>query len=74
MSMPIIRAASGSWAVARMALLTDTKIAGAYDFFSAISIQSVLLFIVLYALYVKYKKHPIFYIFGAAVVGIVLKM
>ena len=66
--------AAAGLSVARMALLDGTEIYNISDFFSSISIQGVILFIILYVLFVKFKKHPIYYIFGAAVVGIVLKM
>jgi chromate transporter len=66
--------AAAGLSVARMALLTDTAITNTFDFFSAINIQGVLLFVLLYVLFVRFKKHPIFYIVGAALVGIIFKM
>lgn len=66
--------AAAGLSVARMALFEDAPIVNLSEFLSAINVQGLALFIILYVLYVKYKKHPIFYIFGAAVVGILLKM
>lgn len=39
---------------------------------AAVNIPAIILFAVLYYLYAKYKKHPVWYIAGAAVVGIIL--
>lgn len=41
---------------------------------SAINIPAVILFGVLYYLYKKYKKHPIWYIAAAAIIGIIFKL
>ncbi len=56
--------------VAKMALLTG-KTGGIMDM---VSIKAIVLFGVLYFLMNKFNKHPVFYIFGAAVVGVLFKM
>ena len=66
-------AASGL-SVVRTALLTDvlpSSFDGLLYFFDW---PAIILFIVLWVLYQKFKLHPIFYIAAAAVAGIVLKM
>ena len=40
---------------------------------SFINIKELILFIVIFYLLEKYKKHPIFYLIGAAVIGIIFK-
>ena len=66
--------AAAGFSVAQSTFLLADKFGGLSTIISAINIPAVILFGVLYFLYVKYKKHPVFYIAGAAIVGIVLKL
>jgi chromate transporter len=66
--------AAAGLSVARVALLTDTPLSGWQSLPALPDWPAVVLFAVLYFLYTRYKKHPIVYIAGAAVIGILLKM
>lgn len=64
--------AAAGLSVARVALLTGEPFSGFGRLLSLFNWPVIALFCVLYYLFVKFKKHPIFYIAGAAVVGILL--
>ena len=64
--------AAAGLSVSKLALLNNIT-AGA-GWLTAINLQAIVFFIIVLALYLKFKLHPLFYIFGAAVAGIVLKL
>ncbi|MEG2174886.1 MAG: chromate transporter [Oscillospiraceae bacterium] len=66
--------AAAGLSVVRVALLTDARFNGFSSLLSLANWPAVALFVILYILYMKYQRHPIFYILGAAAVGILFKM
>lgn len=66
--------AAAGLSVAKATFLYLDSFSGAGSLLKMINLPAVLLFGILYFLYIKFKKHPIFYIAGAAIVGIVLKL
>ncbi|MEG2204539.1 MAG: chromate transporter [Oscillospiraceae bacterium] len=69
--------AAAGLSVARVALLHTEALehfAGVESLLKLLDIKAIALFAVVWFLYVKFKKHPIFYIAGSAMVGILLKM
>ena len=72
-------AATGMIAVAGFSVMRATlfyfdRFSGLDTLLSIFNWPAMILFFALYFLYVKYNKHPIFYIVGAAVIGIVFKI
>ena len=61
--------AAAGFSVAVSTFLLSDKLS-----FSTINFPAVILFGVLYYFYNKYKKHPIWYIAAAAVIGIIFKL
>lgn len=66
--------AAAGFSVLRTTLLYTDRFAGFNTLLSALNIQAIILFAVIYYLYVRFDKHPIFYIAGAAAIGIILKL
>jgi chromate transporter len=64
--------AAAGLSVAQMTLFDEFQLLGGLSI--KINVASLILFAVLYFLYAKYKKHPVFYIAGAAVIGMVFKV
>ena len=65
--------AAAGFSMAKSIMLHLEQIS-AGNLLGVIDIPSFVLFGILYYLYNKYKKHPLYYIAGAAVVGILLKL
>lgn len=59
--------------VAKISLLNINKYLYTHDILDIFVLKSLLLFAVIIILLNKYKKHPIYYLLGAAVIGIVFK-
>lgn len=69
--------AASCFTVAKAALLnldSAISIGGAADLLKILDFQAIALFALIYFLLVKFNRHPIFYIAGAAIVGILLKL
>ncbi len=66
--------AAAGFSVLRSTLLYIDRFSGLDSLLSALNIRAILLFCVLYYLYVRFNKHPVFYIAGAAAVGIILNL
>lgn len=64
--------AAAGWQVFRVSIFTLERFALTRDLTSLVSLPALLLFIVIFVLMRKLGGHPILYIAGAAVVGIVL--
>ena len=64
--------AAAGLSLAKSALLHLDMTSG--SLIDIIDFPSIALLLVVYYLYNKYKKHPIFYIAGAAIAGILLKL
>ena len=60
--------------VFKVSLVDLSKFTGFANILNIINVKSVILFLLVLFLSNKLKKHPIFYIIGAAVLGILLKM
>lgn len=60
--------------VFKVSLVDLTRFTGRTSILEIFNVKSIVLFAVILFLTNKFKKHPIFYIIGAAVLGIVLKM
>lgn len=66
--------AAAGFSIFKMALLTQESFADVQAFAAAVNLKAAVLFAVTMFLYFKFKKHPVVYILGCAVVGILLKM
>ncbi|MEA5136335.1 MAG: chromate transporter [Candidatus Fimivivens sp.] len=66
--------AAAGFAVLRTTLLYTDRFAGLDSLLSVLNIPAIILFTVLYYLYIRFNKHPIFYIAGAAAIGIIFKL
>lgn len=66
--------AAAGFAVVRATLLVTERFSGFESLLNVLNVRAIVLFAVIYYLYVKFKKHPVFYIAGAAAVGILLKL
>lgn len=58
----------------RVSLVDLSKFSGISSILSIINVKSVVLFALVLFFTNKFKKHPIFYIIAAAIVGIIFKM
>lgn len=59
--------------VAKISLFNISKYLSSHNFLDIIQIKPLLLFAVILFLLNKYKKHPIYFLLGAAIIGIVFK-
>lgn len=59
--------------VAKVSLLNISKYLSTHNILHVFDLKSLMLFAVILFLLNKYKKHPIFYLLGAALVGIIFK-
>lgn len=59
--------------VAKVALFRVDEYKATKQLISLFNFKAMALFVIIYLLLHKYKKHPILYLVGAAVVGIILK-
>jgi len=59
--------------IARIVLLSIDKLKITSTISSVLNIRSTILFGVVLFLMIKYKKHPIIYLLGLAIVGIIFK-
>ena len=73
--------AAAGWSLARMTFINETVAASISEAFSSMSTlvkyidyKSIILFVVVFYLIKKFDKHPIWYIAGAGVVGIIFQM
>lgn len=66
--------AAAGFAVLRTTLLYTDRFAGLDSLLSVLNIPAIILFTILYYLYIRFNKHPIFYIAGAAAIGIIFKL
>lgn len=60
--------------VAKISLFNINKYLGTHKIIDLLDIKAILLFIVVFYLLNKYKKHPILYLVGAAIIGIIFKL
>lgn len=60
--------------VFKVSLVDLSKFTSFSKIFNIVNVKSVILFALVLFLTNKFKKHPIFYIIGAAILGIILKM
>lgn len=65
--------AAACWQVIKISLFHFENFISWNTWYQVIDIKAVILFAILLFLILKFKKHPIFYIAGAAVVGMVFK-
>ena len=65
--------AASCFSMAKTTLL-HWEMLGSASIFEFINLPAIILFAVIYWLNKKFKKHPIVYIAGAAVIGILLKL
>ena len=72
-TLAVMIAAAG-YSVAKVAMLHTENFTGLSSLAGLFNLPALLLFAVLYFLYVKFKKHPIVYIAGGAIAGILLKL
>ncbi|MCL2593517.1 MAG: chromate transporter [Defluviitaleaceae bacterium] len=61
------------WGLIRSTIFTLDLFSETRNLLDLVHIPSLILFGVLLFLYIKFKKHPVFYLAGAAIVGIVFK-
>lgn len=66
--------AAAGFSVFRSTLLFLDHFEGIDTILKIFNLPAILLFAILYYLYVKFNKHPVFYIVGAAVIGIIFKL
>ena len=66
--------ATAGFEVLKISVFTFNKFLETHYIMDIINFKSTLLFLVLLFLTNKYKKHPIFYIFIAAIIGIIFKL
>ncbi|MFV0497679.1 MAG: chromate transporter [Candidatus Fimivivens sp.] len=66
--------AAAGFSVLRSTLLYVDRFAGFQHLLLVLNIPALIVFAAIYYLYVRFKKHPIFYIAGAAVIGIIFKL
>lgn len=66
--------AAAGFAVLRTTLLYLDRFSGLDSLLSVLNIPAIILFVITYYLYIRFKKHPVFYIAGAAVIGIIFKL
>ena len=66
--------AAAGYSVAKVAMLHTENFTGLSSLAGLFNLPALLLFAMLYFLYVKFKKHPIVYIAGGAIAGILLKL
>ncbi|WP_213973908.1 chromate transporter [Tepidanaerobacter acetatoxydans] len=59
--------------VAKISLFNIDKYLLSHNIFDIINIKSILLFTAIVFLLNKYKKHPIYFLLGAAIIGIIFK-
>lgn len=59
--------------VAKIALFNLEKYLASYNIIELLNMKAILLFFIMLYLISKYKKHPILYIVGAALIGIIFK-
>lgn len=59
--------------VAKIALLNIDKYINTNNILAIFDVKGIILFVVMLYLINKYKKHPILYLIGAAVIGIIFK-
>lgn len=65
--------AAAGWQVFTLSLFNLDLFAHTKAFLDLINLKAVILFVLLFYLIRKFNKHPIFYIAGAAVIGILFK-
>ena len=65
--------ASASWTLIRSTIFTLDLFKETRNFLDFVDIKALVLFAVLLFLYKKFNKHPVFYLIGAALAGIVFK-
>lgn len=66
--------AAAGFSVLHATLLYTDRFTGFDSLLSVLNLPAIGLFAVLYYLYVRFNKHPVFYIAGAAAVGMLLKL
>lgn len=66
--------AAAGFAVLRTTLLYTDRFVGFDSLLSVLNFPAIILFTVLYYLYIRFNKHPIFYIAGAAAIGIIFRL
>lgn len=59
--------------VAKVALFNISQYMASYNVLELFNVKAILLFAVSLYLIYKYKKHPILYLIGAAIIGIIFK-
>ncbi|HZK58125.1 MAG TPA: chromate transporter [Clostridia bacterium] len=65
--------AAVGFGVARIVLLSIDKLKVTSEIFSVLNVRATIIFGVVLFLMIKYKKHPIIYLLGLAIVGIIFK-
>ncbi len=65
--------AAVGFGVARIVLLSIDKLKITSEIFSVLNVRATIIFGVVLFLMIKYKKHPIIYLLGLAIVGIIFK-
>lgn len=60
--------------IARVALFDMDRYSNIYEILSIINIKAVILLALIIILMNKYKKHPISYLIGSAIIGIIFKL
>ncbi len=73
---PIVTAliASAFFEVLKISVITLEKFYESNNFLEIVSVPNLLLFAILFALIMKFKKHPVIYIATAAIVGVVFSL
>ena len=73
--------AAAGWSLARMTFINESAASSIVEAFSDMSklvryidYKSIILFVILFYLIKKFDKHPIWYIVGAGVIGVVFQM
>lgn len=66
--------AAAGLSIVKVALLKSQEFSGLEEFIAALHIPAIVLFAVIFVLYAKYKKHPVFYILAGAVAGVIFKL
>lgn len=73
---PVVTAmiAASGYSIIKTALLTTESYFTVTEFFASLNPIAIALFIAVFILYEKFKKHPIFYIVACAVIGMIIKL
>ncbi|HOJ09086.1 MAG TPA: chromate transporter [Clostridiales bacterium] len=65
--------ASAGFEVAKVSLININRYIKTYKLSELFNYKEIILFLVVFYLISKYKKHPVFYLIGAAIIGILFK-